>query len=258
MKEAPLSRLVFYRPTAELTGKELSAHTIASLVIAQGVSHSALLMADASMRRDLLMFFLRKRAIDYWTSNGWLQAGSSSSELRLTDAGLRKVQDRLNGKAGAQSVTSHQVAQALSLIRGENRNEPLVEFILELPPESEELLPEHLHPEEVEHAESFSEGATLAVWVNAYERSAAARKACIAHYGPRCVVCNFDFEQKYGAHGAGFIHVHHLRPLAEIRESYVVDPVADLRPVCPNCHAMLHVRGEVISIAALKEMLRGG
>jgi 5-methylcytosine-specific restriction protein A len=34
--------------------------------------------------------------------------------------------------------------------------------------------------------------------------------------------------------------VHHLKSLAEIGAEYELDPVRDLRPVCPNCHAMIH------------------
>ena len=34
--------------------------------------------------------------------------------------------------------------------------------------------------------------------------------------------------------------VHHIKPLSEINEEYEVDPINDLIPVCPNCHAMLH------------------
>jgi 5-methylcytosine-specific restriction protein A len=40
--------------------------------------------------------------------------------------------------------------------------------------------------------------------------------------------------------GTGYIHVHHIVPLSAIKESYVVDPVTDLVPVCPNCHAIIH------------------
>ena len=40
--------------------------------------------------------------------------------------------------------------------------------------------------------------------------------------------------------GEGYIHVHHLVPLAEVEDGYDVDPVEDLRPVCPNCHAIIH------------------
>jgi 5-methylcytosine-specific restriction protein A len=56
------------------------------------------------------------------------------------------------------------------------------------------------------------------------------------------------FEQCYGEVAKGFIHVHHLRPLSEIGEEYEVDPIADLRPVCPNCHAVLHLRVPAYSI----------
>ena len=59
----------------------------------------------------------------------------------------------------------------------------------------------------------------------------------------------------YGVIGDGYIHVHHLRALSEIREEYVVDPKIDLRPVCPNCHAMLHRRKPMLSIEELKEIL---
>lgn len=105
-------------------------------------------------------------------------------------------------------------------------------------------------PEEV--PDSIKEGAKTKITVNRYERDRNARNACIAHYGTNCVVCGFNFELVYGKRGKEFIHVHHLIPLSEIREEYIVDPIGDLRPVCPNCHAMLH-KGENISIEKLKD-----
>jgi hypothetical protein len=71
----------------------------------------------------------------------------------------------------------------------------------------------------------------------------------------RDVVCGFDFGAVYGAEFAGFIHVHHLRPLSEIRGEYVVDPVADLCPVCPNCHAVIHHGGRVRSVEEVRQLL---
>jgi 5-methylcytosine-specific restriction protein A len=41
-------------------------------------------------------------------------------------------------------------------------------------------------------------------------------------------------------------------PLAAIGRDYVVDPARDLVPVCANCHAMLHLRTEVLSVGELK------
>ena len=95
------------------------------------------------------------------------------------------------------------------------------------------------------------EGAVRVVSVNAYERNAKARQACVDHYGFDCVVCGFNFAKVYGRIGEGFVHVHHLKDLATVGGEYVVDPVQDLRPVCPNCHAMLHVEKPAMSIAKL-------
>lgn len=99
------------------------------------------------------------------------------------------------------------------------------------------------------------EGALARVLSSRYERDRIARSRCIEHYGAECIVCGFSFERTYGDIGAGFIHVHHLVPLSETGGEYHVDPIRDLRPVCPNCHAMLH-RGEVpVSIESLRARL---
>jgi 5-methylcytosine-specific restriction enzyme A len=102
-------------------------------------------------------------------------------------------------------------------------------------------------PEELETG-TFYEGAAQTVLVNRYERSPEARSYCIAHYGTECFICGFDFGRAYGEVGRGFIHVHHLRQLADIGEEYQVDPIRDLRPVCPNCHALIHTRRPPYSI----------
>lgn len=100
------------------------------------------------------------------------------------------------------------------------------------------------------------EGARLRVEVNIYERSVAARNKCIAHYGIKCTICRFDFEVAYGGIGKGFIHVHHVTPLSEVNQSYVVDHVRDFRPVCPNCHSMIHRRTPAFLIEEIREMLK--
>jgi 5-methylcytosine-specific restriction protein A len=68
-------------------------------------------------------------------------------------------------------------------------------------------------------------------------------------------VCGFNFQSRYGKIGKDFIHVHHLKPLSLIDGEYELDPVANLRPVCPNCHAMLHRGKRVLSIKELKSRL---
>lgn len=109
-------------------------------------------------------------------------------------------------------------------------------------------------PEEVTAPVHF-EGAVREIKVNAYERNPLARKRCLEFYGCSCVLCGFDFEKTFGKFAAGFIHVHHLVPLSDIGQSYEVDPIRDLRPVCPNCHAAIHLGGVVRSIDEVKALL---
>ena len=102
---------------------------------------------------------------------------------------------------------------------------------------------------------TFPEGAVRRITVNAYERDPRARRLCIAYYGTSCHVCEFAFAQAYGEEFSGFIHVHHLRPLSSLGGTYELDPVEDLRPVCPNCHAALHHRREPYSIEELRAIM---
>ena len=110
-------------------------------------------------------------------------------------------------------------------------------------------------PEELPPGTTYREGTVRTILINAYERNPQARRVCIAHYGTACVVCDFDFGTVYGETGEGFIHVHHLKEISSIGEEYVVDPIADLRPVCPNCHAMLHTTIPAMPIEALKNLM---
>ena len=109
---------------------------------------------------------------------------------------------------------------------------------------------------EVDDSATYEEGATLRVQVNRYERDPKTRAKCIEHHGTRCAVCKLDFETRYGEIGQGFIHVHHLRPLGSLKSSYRLDPVKDLVPVCPNCHAMLHRRDPPYDFEQLRRRLR--
>jgi len=113
------------------------------------------------------------------------------------------------------------------------------------------------YADEIESTKSFYEGAVKQVKVNRYERDKGARVICIKKFGACCSVCGFDFGKKFGKIGEGFIHVHHLKPLSEIRKGYKLNPIEDLRPVCPNCHAMLHQRKpEPYAIEELKAILK--
>ncbi|MBT3750419.1 MAG: HNH endonuclease, partial [Bacteroidetes bacterium] len=102
----------------------------------------------------------------------------------------------------------------------------------------------------------FAEGGPNQIMVTKYERNPYARKACIEHYGPSCFVCGFNFYDHYGKIGEDFIHVHHLFQLSKVGEDSLIDPIKDLRPVCPNCHAMIHKRKEAYSIDEIKALIK--
>lgn len=97
-----------------------------------------------------------------------------------------------------------------------------------------------VYPDSEDVDDTIVEGAVKKISVNAYERNPIARMKCIEHYGSVCTICGLDFGKYYGEFASGFIHVHHIKPIHEIGKEYVVDPINDLIPVCPNCHAMLH------------------
>lgn len=142
-----------------------------------------------------------------------------------------------------QSPLSQEVVDILLSLLGETDGKAAADFSSadELSDESQETLPE---------------GARKLVTVNAYERSAEARKRCLAKWKHHCAVCNFHFEQFYGSIGKDYIHVHHLKPLHSIGQEYQINPEDDLRPLCPNCHAMLHQTNPPLSIEELEAKIK--
>jgi hypothetical protein len=164
---------------------------------------------------------------------------------------LRMKRNNIASSLDQEGIVRETTFEALSgMPRGESgrrTNWEIVEPLLELSKldflllclnilEGKEFLTESPNQEE------YVEGAMRIIVSKRYERNKEARDACIAHYGPRCHVprCGFDFEEEFGELGKGFIHVHHVKPISERGAEYVVDPINDLIPVCPNCHSMIH------------------
>jgi len=100
------------------------------------------------------------------------------------------------------------------------------------------------------------EGAKKEVVVNSYERNPIARKKCLEHLEYNSSICNINLEKVYGIIGKNFIHVHHLKQISNIQKKYEIDPIKNLVPVCPNCHAMLHKRNPPYSIGELKDITK--
>ena len=149
----------------------------------------------------------------------------------------------------------------------ENAHSPGVLMYLEAS-DQERVLPEpsaaqdaagrKLYPEDFDSEEEPTEGSRQSTCVNRCERSRIARERCIEHYGARCSVCDMSFGERYGKVLEGFIHVHHLKPMSEVGRQYRVNPVDDLRPVCMNCHAVIHAyrKGKALSIAEAQRRIQ--
>jgi len=102
----------------------------------------------------------------------------------------------------------------------------------------------------------YPEGALSQVQVNRYERDPKARKECLDVKGYKCIVCEFSFEENYGPLGRNYIHVHHIIELSKAPPGYKVNPLEDLVPICPNCHAMIHRgSGQALTVEELKQQL---
>lgn len=111
-------------------------------------------------------------------------------------------------------------------------------------------------PDEVPEGPKYVEGAVVQRLVNARERATEARSACLDYWGTSCAVCEIDAAEVYGVQATRFIHVHHLQPLSSLTEPTLTDAKQDLRPVCPNCHTVLHMTEPPMSIAALRTLMR--
>ena len=163
------------------------------------------------------------------------------------------ISDEINGISQIQEILDQIYDYELSYFETElkawlldhsRRIKAFPQFDLE-PVSSKEL------PEEI-----LIEGAMKDIITNKYERNIKARSRCIAYYGTACQICGFDFGAVYGEEFSGRIEVHHRKPLYEIKENYVVDPIKDLIPVCPNCHLVLHSKKDgVYSVEEIKKFL---
>lgn len=105
-------------------------------------------------------------------------------------------------------------------------------------------------------SESAVEGAPVTRLVNTYERNPNLRAAAIKIHGTTCQACGFSFDV-YGPQGAGFIEVHHLKPLAQQKSEAEVNPRTDMAILCANCHRMIHRHpNSPLTIDQLRTLLR--
>lgn len=102
-----------------------------------------------------------------------------------------------------------------------------------------------------------TEGKKIAYYVTKYERNPKYRELAIKIHGLTCQICGFNFEEKYGELGKGYIEVHHKNPLFSLDEEIVPNPETDMICVCSNCHRMLHRhRNTITTFEELVEIIK--
>lgn len=114
--------------------------------------------------------------------------------------------------------------------------------------------------------DTITEGKVSTKTAIVKERSQKLRRAAIEHYTVDgkivCSVCGFDFKKIYGELGDGYIQMHHENPIYQYSddgfETYISEAVKNMKPLCANCHCMVHRnKGRLISITELKAIMDG-
>jgi len=104
-----------------------------------------------------------------------------------------------------------------------------------------------------ETQEEFAEGFEREITTNKRERNRALVARAKNHYGTTCFACGFNFHDKFGDHGDGFVEIHHKVPVAKMKKG--TTSLADVVPVCANCHRMLHRGKQILSVRKLKGII---
>lgn len=221
-------------------------------------------------------------ACDLVVQSGWQQLGADNPEVIELSQLLQKMDihplevrgDKFRnpngvGRKTADIATARPGYQGGKTNGGRRTEEVVAEFLDK--PEAMHALAVSLRsslavgelpdlPREVGYEnESELEGRYL-LRLHAYrERNPALRRKKInsilaAGGALACEVCEFDFAQRYGERGRGYIECHHVEPLHVGGEK--ARSVKDLALLCSNCHRMIHTKPPWPTPAELRELIR--
>jgi 5-methylcytosine-specific restriction protein A len=92
------------------------------------------------------------------------------------------------------------------------------------------------------------------------ERNGRASRDAKKIHGLVCQACGFDFAEKYGQLGAGYIEAHHLKPLSQLVEGVPItfSIKDDFAVLCANCHRMIHRSEAPLDLERLRLLIREG
>lgn len=69
-----------------------------------------------------------------------------------------------------------------------------------------------------------------------------------------CEICGFDFQEKYGERGRGYIEAHHTIPVSDMAPGQKTR-LEDIALVCSNCHRMLHRSRPWLGMEQLRKLV---
>jgi 5-methylcytosine-specific restriction protein A len=220
-------------------------------------------------------------ACDLVVQNDWQQLGAANPQVIELSQLLQKMDihplevrgDKFRnpngvGRKTADIATARPGYQGGKTNGGRRTEEVVAEFIAK--PDVMHALAESIRasvasdeplhlPREVGYEnESEMEGRYL-LRLHAYrERNRALRQkkinSIVAVGGSlACEVCGFDFAQKYGERGQGYIECHHIEPLHVGGEK--ARSLKELALLCSNCHRMIHTKPPWPTPAELRELI---
>jgi len=70
-----------------------------------------------------------------------------------------------------------------------------------------------------------------------------------------CEVCEFDFNDRYGDRGDGYIECHHNVAISELPNGYKTKQ-DDLTLLCSNCHRMIHRKRPWVTVEELLGLMK--
>ena len=83
----------------------------------------------------------------------------------------------------------------------------------------------------------------------------AAKEAFLKNYATlHCEICGFDFQEKYGERGRGYIEAHHTVPVSDMVPGQKTR-LEDIALVCSNCHRMLHRSRPWLGMEQLRKLV---
>lgn len=84
----------------------------------------------------------------------------------------------------------------------------------------------------------------------------AKKKAVLKQLGRlSCEACKFEFSDRYGERGEGFIEFHHTIPIKDMEEGHKTK-LSELTLLCANCHRMIHRETPWLTLDQLRAVIR--